>query len=200
MDAKKLMAAKIYHISRLTWIFTGGMMCIALFCCIILILLIPQVLGFENKWYMLLMLFGFIFLGSFFAYAAISYIDIPTIRLELSENGVIFYGNGYRIYTPWANISMIRWTRFSPSFPGFIFLKEPAVMTEISFEEGKMSRRAVIEKRHWWMLVGQFTSGTYTQTIRIPTALFLRKDKREGSIQYFRYYVPYLFRDQAEID
>ena len=116
------------------------------------------------------------FLNAFFVYAALLCLDLPKTRVELSDDGVVLYLAGYRVYTPWENIATVGWTPFSRSFPGFIRLKEPAVVATISFEEGKKSRQAVIEKWRWWIRVRQLKSDArYTHFLRIPAILLSAK-------------------------
>lgn len=141
---------------------------------------------------MLLTFFSVIGAIGFMGYFALLFLDIPTMHLELSDEGMILYSTGYRIYTHWENIAGVAWLRSFRSFPYFIQLKEPASVAKFSFEEGIVSRRAVLEKRHWWMPNRQLKAeAQYTQYIRIPVALLRRKDKKEGSIdQYLQYYLP----------
>ena len=177
MNDMKIMEAKTYDASRLAWIPAIVMsFLVTTSVCLFLFVLLPQIPGLENVWLMLTMFFGLILLNAFGVYATLLFLDLPRTRLELSDDGVVLYSAGYRIYTPWENIARVGWTRFSRSFPGFIRLKEPAVVATISFEEGKKSRQAVIEKWRWWMRVRQLKSDArYTHFLRIPAILLSAK-------------------------
>jgi hypothetical protein len=186
------MDKKVYRVSPLTWIISVPFILLAAFFVFSVIIVTPSILTIENPFFMLFVFLVIIFLTFFVVYAALIFFDIPTAHLELSDDGLIFYSNGYRIYTPWENIAEVGWLPRYRSFPSLIRFKEPAVVGEISFEEGIASRRAVSEKRRWWMLNRQLKAGAqYTKYIRIPVALLRRKDKQEGSIsQYLQYYMP----------
>ena len=130
----------------------------------------------------------------FVIYATLVVAAIPTTRLELSEEGLVFYGTGYRIYTSWENIAGIGWMPLSRAFPGFIQLKKPASISGLSFVEGISSRQPVVEKRSWWLPAWEVkTSVQYRSSIRISGIIFRKKDKRDGSInQCLKYYLPHL--------
>ncbi len=188
------MDKKTYYVSPLSWLIAIPFLLLTAFLLFCFIMVAPSILTIENPFSMLFVFLVIIFLAFFVLYAALIFFDIPTMRLEVSDEGVILYSNGYRIYTPWENIAEIGWLPRYRSFPSLIRLKEPAVVGEISFEEGITSRRAVSEKRRWWMLNRQLKAeAQYTKYIRIPVALLRRKDKQEGSIsQYLQYYMPYM--------
>jgi hypothetical protein len=74
-------------------------------------------------------------------------------RLEVSDEGIAYYGLGFRIYTPWENIISIARVKHPHAF---IFrnrpltaltLRSPASL-HMTVEEGKRRQVAVIEK-HW---------------------------------------------------
>ncbi len=188
------MDKKVYKVSSLSWIIVIPFLLLTAFCIFSFIMFIPSILTIDSLLLMIFFFLAIIFLTFFIVYAALVFFDIPTTHLELSEEGMIFYSNGYRIYTPWENIAGVAWTRLSRSFPSIIQLQEPAAVDEISFEEGVAGRRAVSEKRRWWMLNRQLKGEEqYTHYIRIPVVFFRRKDKQNGSInQYLQYYLPHI--------
>ncbi len=188
------MDTKIYHVSPFTWMISMLFMIFAIVCVFLFIMLTPSILQIDNSLFMIFVFLVIIFLTLFIVYAALLFSDIPMIRLELSEEGMVLYSNGYRIYTPWENIIGYAWLRSSRTFPDIIQLQEPAVVGEISFEEGIASRRAVSEKRRWWISNRQLkVKGQYPDYIRLPVVLLRRKDKQDGSInQYLQYYLPHL--------
>jgi hypothetical protein len=192
------MGKKIYYASPFTWILPILFVLLAVFSLVFAIVVIPQIPTMESLVIMFLTIVGIIGLLFFTLYGVLIFFNIPTTRLELSNEGLIFYGTGYRIYTPWENIAGVGWTRFSHSFPALIPLKKSALVTEISFEEGIASRRAVAEKRVWWMRTRQLKANVqYTHYIRIPVVFFRRKDKQEGTInQYLWYYLPHLMENR----
>lgn len=188
------MYPKTYHISKLTWIISTFFILLAVFCVFGMVIVTPLVFTFESPYIIVLFCAGFIFLGCFLGYAALIFLDIPSMYLELSDDGIRFVGIGYRIYTPWENIAGLAWTRSSGAFPSFIQLKEHAVVGEISLEEGRLSRRAVVEKRRGWIGNWQLKADAqYTQYIRTPAMLLRRKERDDGSIdQYLQQYLPHL--------
>lgn len=192
------MDKKMYCVSYFTWIISIVFALIAVFLVIFSIIVIPQILTMDDHFSMILLFFAVIGLSIFVVYAALLLWNFPRTSIELSEEGVVFDSNGYRIYTPWDNIAGIGWTRLSRSFPSIIQLQEPAVVGEITFGEGIASRRAVSEKRRWWMSNRQLKAETqYTHYIRIPVVFFRRKDKQEGTInQYLWYYLPHLMENR----
>ncbi len=188
------MDKKTYYVSPLTWILSISVSFMALFFVYFAIIAIPQILTMDNLFFLLLMLFSVIALMLFVVYTSLLFLEFPRTRLEISQEGVIFSSNGYRIYTPWENIAGVGWTRHSHSFPTIIQLQEPAMVDGISFEEAILSRRAVTEKQRWWISTRQLkTQERYTHSIRIPVVFFRRKDKQDGSInQYLQHYLPHL--------
>ena len=188
---------KIYHVSPFAWIISIFFLLLAILTTFGFVMIVPSILTLENPVEMLWWILAIIFLMCFMWYAALLTAELPKIHLELSEEGVIFYGQGYRIYTPWQNISAVGWSGFSHSFPSLFLLKEPASMGIFSFDKGILSRRAVIEKRRWWLFRPEMKASEYMHVIRIPVLLIRRKDKKEGLMrQYLRYYVPHLVAPQ----
>ena len=188
------MEQKVYKMGFIAWSIPIGYS--LLFAIVVFsgIMFASQILTIENWSTGVLLLLCVMSLLLFLLYIAMMSFDIPTMSLELSDEGLVFYGTGYRIYTPWENVVGIDWTRPSRSFPRIIQLKEPSVVGEIPFEEGMASRRAVTEKRRWWVLNRQLkTEDQYTHYIRLPIMFFRRKDKLDGSInQYLQHYLPHL--------
>jgi hypothetical protein len=194
------MNKKTYHVNLFAWIVTTFMSIVTSMCFILIItLFVSSLHGTSLSDLLLSLAVGILFIP-FSVYVALLFFDIPTMYLELSDEGVVFYGAGYRIYTPWDNVAALYSKRFSRSFPNVIQLREPAIVGEISFEEGKMHRQAVTEKRRWWMLVRQLrTDLRYTHFIRVP-ARFFRKKERQGDeiMQQFKLHRPELFIKPGE--
>lgn len=188
------MDTKIYYASPFTWMISIPFILFTAFFVLFAIYITPSIFSLDNIFIMLILFLAVLFPILFTGYIALLFFDIPMIRLELSEEGMILYSNGYRIYTPWENIIGYAWLRSSRTFPDIIQLQEPAVVGEISFEEGIASRRAVSEKRRWWISNRQLkVKGQYPDYIRLPVVLLRRKDKQDGSInQYLQYYLPHL--------
>ena len=145
------MDKKIYQVSPFTWMISIPFILFTVFLIFFAISVTPAILSLNNIFFIFAFFSAVLFPILFVGYIALLFFDIPMIRLELSEEGMVLYSNGYRIYTPWENIIGYAWLRSSRAFPDIIQLREPAVVGEISFEEGVASRRAVSEKLRWWI-------------------------------------------------
>lgn len=90
------------------------------------------------------------------------YFDYSKSRLELTPDGITYYGSGFRVYTPWQNVvgfgnapqlvpMSVSWTSKLIGFR----LRENAVV-HMKVEEGIRQGRAVIET-DWWYPVSMRT-------------------------------------------
>lgn len=123
------------------------------------------------------------------------YFDYSKSRLVVDANGLIYYGSGFRVYTPWHNI--IGFANASPLKPMSVSwtakliglrLYQNARM-DMTLEDGVRQGIAVIET-DWW----------YPASMRAPYAGFFILDEiiRERNWQqgelgiYLRHYAPYI--------
>lgn len=126
-----------------------------------------------------------------FAYVALLFFDIPATRIELSDEGVLCYSIGYRLYTPWSNICSVVWTAHSPRFPRFFNLKEPAITT-LSLAEGVSNKQAVFEK-HWWVPAWLLEPERASARIPVPVVFLSQKEREAGAMHdYLRQYASHL--------
>jgi hypothetical protein len=188
------MDKKVYTVSPFTWIISIPFFLLAAFFVVFAIVVIPQILGegdFFDELFIFLAIGGLLI---FVIYATLVVAAIPTTRLELSEEGLIFYGTGYRIYTPWENIAGVGWMPLSRAFPSYIQLKKPATVSGLSFVEGILSQQSVVEKRSWWLPAWEVkTFVQYRSSIRISGIIFRKKDKQDSGInQHMQYYLAHL--------
>lgn len=191
------MKRKIYYMNGYAWILPAIFFVLAAGMTVFVVI-IPLNLTINNLTDLLLLGACFLLALGIGWYPALIFYESPKTRLELSDEGVFFLGGGYRLYTPWQNISAVRWLWFSTETPGFLFLKEPASMGDFSFDEGVASRRAVFEKRCWWLSRLDIRAAQYRSIIRIPVAFLKKQDKQEGLIrQYLQMYVPQLIDPQT---
>ena len=127
------------------------------------------------------------------------FLGLRRTRIVTSSQGVILYGLGYKVYTPWSNIKELGtdWyggnnlysTRFyqpEKSYEGFLFYK-PAVFG-ISIEEGMRRNVAVIQG--WVLLAVQLSR--YANML--PLTGFLNDDIRQELIDDAKKYAPKTFQ------
>jgi hypothetical protein len=82
------------------------------------------------------------------------YKAIKATRLVLTENGITYYGWGYRIYTPWQNVTQLTRRQLYYTFPSnlrkfrVLQLRQPSVLG-IKLIVGKQKGVAVLET-DWW--------------------------------------------------
>ncbi|GHO84766.1 hypothetical protein [Dictyobacter formicarum] len=115
------------------------------------------------------------------------FLGFRRVHLVTSSQGVVLYGLGYKVYTPWSNIKELgtdwyggnnlygtRFYRSGKSSEGFLFYK-PAVFG-ISIEEGMRRNVAVIQG--WALLAVQLSR--YANML--PLTGFLNDDTRQELI------------------
>lgn len=82
------------------------------------------------------------------------YKAIKATRLVLTDDGMTYYGWGYRIYTPWQNVTGLTLSKLYSNFPSnlrkfrVLQLRQPSVL-DIKLVEGKQKGIAALET-DWW--------------------------------------------------
>ena len=143
-----------------------------------------------NKIYVLLIMgILLILLGAFFISTFINHI-------EVSSEGVAYYGTGFRMYTPWTNIvgiTQIRHPLF-PFHPTTVFvLRQPALLN-ISLAEGKRQHLPVVES-YWMMKLFTAAPMNYLCYMPLHVSLVSPSDLEQGEFSvYIRQYLPLLSR------
>ena len=185
------MEKKVYRSKRTQFILffwgillTGSM----IFACVLVILNPGETL--LKKIYALLSL------GICLIFSCVIFIFILTNRIEVSSEGVTYYGEVLRLYTPWTNIAGITQIRH-PLFPFHIttvfVLQQPALLN-ISFEEGKRQQLPVV-KNYWMMKLFTSTPMNYLWYMPLPRTLVSPFDLEQGEFSvYIRQYLPLLSR------
>lgn len=124
-------------------------------------------------------------------------------RVEISFEGIAYYGAGFRIYTPWDNVIGLANVKHPSSpfqnIPVFVF-KQPARLG-VSIREGKRAGQAVIE--HYWILErwGIFAANplTYTRCLPLPRNIISQAEWEWGEFgRYSRQYAPQVFGKSTE--
>ena len=141
-----------------------------------------------NKIYVLLIMgILLILLGAFFISTLINHV-------EVSSEGVVYYGSGLHMYTPWKNIVCITQIRY-PLFPlhpttAFV-LRQPALLN-ISLAEGMRQHLPVVES-HWMMKLFTATPMNYLWYMPLHVSLVSPFDLEQGEFSvYIRQYLPLL--------
>lgn len=191
MKEQRLLSKKIYRVWQMTWILPIVFSALIVFLLSACVFLTIQTITIHDTSAIVPLLSLFI-LTCFFAYVTLLFFDIPATRLELLDEGVLFSGSGYHLYTPWNNISSIIWTTRSPRFPSVFELKEPAITT-LSLDEGRLNNQAILET-HWqlptWLL--QNNKEVFVR-IPVPVQFFSKKERGDGILDdYLQHYAPHL--------
>jgi hypothetical protein len=108
-------------VTPFAWIISIFFLLLAILTAFGFVMIVPSILTVENPLEKLVLILTIIILMGFVWYVALLTAEIPKTRLRLKVQGAIFYGQGYRLYTPWQNISAVRWLWFSRETPGFYF-------------------------------------------------------------------------------
>ncbi len=133
------------------------------------------------------------------ALGVLLYIGFQRVRLVTSPQGVLLYGVGYRVYTPWSNIKDIskdwyggndfhygQFNQPSQRVEGFLFY-HPAVFGP-TIEEGMSSQIAVIQG--WALLATRISH--YSNML--PLTGFLDATTRQELIDDAKKYAPQTFQ------
>ena len=121
-------------------------------------------------------------------------------HLEVSHEGVAYYGCGFYIYTPWQNIVGVARVKHPCTFPSYrpvnAFVFNSPALLNVPISEGKRQGRAVIEK-HW--LVFSTKPQTYNLCLPLISDNLANADisSHELSI-YIRQYAPQVFGEAVE--
>ncbi len=128
--------------------------------------------------------------GMYIILSVFLFISTLTNRLEFSSEGVVYYGTGFRMYTPWTNIvgiTQIRHPLF-PFHPTTVFvLRQPALLN-ISLAEGKRQHLPVVES-YWMMKLFTATPMNYLWYMPLHVSLVSPFDLEQGEFSaYIRQY------------
>jgi len=118
-------------------------------------------------------------------------------RIEVSAEGIAYYGLGFQIFTPWTNLAGVGRVRhphaFLPRPVGALLFRSPALL-DVPIREGKRRGVAVIETR--WLI---FSRKPHTYTACLP--LFVPESLARGNLAqhelalYLRQYAPWVFAE-----
>ena len=144
--------------------------------------------SFLRKLFACLLIAFFLFLAPF------SIVSTLTSRVEVSADGIVFFADGFRIYTPWYNI-----VGFVPirhpliafhTIPALLF-RQPA-LPNLTLEEGKRRGLPVVEN-YWMMRLLTATPLNYLWYLPLPSGMVSQFDWEQGEISaYLRHYAPHL--------
>lgn len=184
------MDKKIYTVSNYAWFFpillSIGTTYITIFF-ILALVRIPTIFVTNGPLTAFITILSLASITASLIYVTFIMLDVPGVHLQFSEDGVIFSGSGFSIYTPWENIVSLGWFRFAPTVPNLLVLQEPSVIG-LSLEEGISSRRAVTVKRRWWLSrQSLLREAQYTHAIYIPVLLLRREDKQAMQQDLYQY-------------
>lgn len=139
-------------------------------------------------------------------------IGISKMRLELFQDGIILYGWGYKVYTPWDNIVGIAGLKvpiisdYSNAFPGFMSM-QPVIKRNVQglrleqearrgmrIQDGMQQKRASMELS-WWNPAS--TMRQYAQIVPVPAVLVNDDRERSELGAYLKKYAPRLPHDEV---
>ncbi len=148
-------------------------------------------LGHASFVYLMIPLLFFIGWEIFILYRLII---TSSMRLEVSYEGIAFYGTGYRIYAPWETIILMNKVKhpYIPFYQTDVFVVQEPALRSISLEEGKQRGLAVVET-HWlvrrWLVSATADPRAYARYIPLPTSFIAQKDREQGILaDYIHYY------------
>lgn len=146
-------------------------------------------------------IYALLIIGIFLILLCAFLIFTLTNHLEVSSEGVVYYGDGFHMYTPWTNIVGITQIRypFFPSHPTTVFvLRQPALLN-ISLEEGKRQRLPVV-KNYWMMKLFTATPMNYLWYMPLHGSLVSAFDLEQGELSvYIRQYAPHLLEATTKV-
>lgn len=195
MDNLTRLPRKLYHVDRglkLASIIVAVIIIIAI--CLLIWIMLSQPLSFLRRLQDVLLL-GIAIL------AILILVIYINDSIEVSPEGIAYYGFGFHIYTPWQNIVGMSRMRhphapFLPRPVDALLLKSPALL-DISISEGKRHRVAVIEK-HWLV----FSRKPHTYNLCLP--LFVSESLASGNLfrhelgLYIREFAPQIFENLVQ--
>lgn len=125
---------------------------------------------------------------------------IANTRLEVSSEGVAYYGWNIRMYTPWQNIvgvARVPYPRLGTSTLVNAFLFRSPAILNVSISEGKRRGIAVIEKR-WRLFLTPSRSYIHNLPIFADDLLTATDISHHEIATYIRRYAPQVFAESAE--
>ena len=139
-------------------------------------------------------IYGMLIIGLLLSLLCAFFIITMFNRIEVSPEGVVYYVDGFRMYTPWTNIVGITQRRHPlvPFHSTTVFvLRQPALLN-ISLEEGKRQQLAVVEN-YWYLKFFTVAPMNYLWYMPLPRTLVSPFDLEQGEFSmYIRQYVPSL--------
>jgi hypothetical protein len=165
---------KVYHAHhRLLWVLFSSFVCFStLFGGLFFLLTVPigAALGTDSLWEDLFMLSFSLFLLMLVPVTACWTHDLWAARLIIAPEGIILYGNGYRVYNPWWNIrghgSMLSGMQ---QISGLL-LAQPA-REDLSLAEGMRQQRPTLEHSRWSQLVYKTLPALAILVARSPSSV-----------------------------
>ncbi len=191
MESAAELPKKVYRVDLGAWFLSIIALIIFLaMICLLLWSMVSQPLSFlkgvQDVCFLALALFAFL-------------LPLPYLndRIEVSAEGIAYYGLGFQIFTPWTNLAGVGRVRhpnaFLPRPVGALLFRSPALL-DIPIREGKRRGVAVIETR--WLI---FSRKPHTYTACLP--LFVPESLARGNLAqhelalYLRQYAPWVFAE-----
>ena len=139
-------------------------------------------------------IYALLIIGILLILSCIFFISTLINHIEVSSEGVAYYGLALRIYTPWTNVVGITHIQYPlyPFHPTTVFvLRQPALLNG-SVEEGKRQQLPVVEN-FWYLKLLTATPMNYLWYMPLHGSLVSPFDLEQGDFSvYIRQYAPYI--------